>query len=72
MIGGFAIVSAGQVYDCDLEQSQITEYIDIYGERIPLHSVALWRKYYALMGRDKRVNIIDKKERFSEPNEKFG
>lgn len=59
MIGGFAIVSNGKVYDCDLEQSQITEYAEIHGQRIPLHSVALWRKYYALMGRDKKVALID-------------
>lgn len=63
MIGGFAIVNDGKVYDCDLEQSQISEYIQIHGQKIPLHSVALWREYYFLMGRDKKVAIIDEKNR---------
>ena len=61
MMGGFVIVSNGEAYDCDLKQLQITEYIEVNGEKIPLHSVELWRKYYALMGRDKKVAIIDKK-----------
>ena len=59
MMGGFAIVSDGKVYDCDLKQSQITEYIEINEQMIPLHSVELWRNYYALMGRDKKVAIIE-------------
>lgn len=64
MIGGFAIVREGKIYDCDLEQSQIAEYVEINGETIPLHSIPLWRKYYALMGRDEKTAIIDQK---SEP-----
>ncbi|MBR5315755.1 MAG: hypothetical protein IKU44_03095 [Firmicutes bacterium] len=59
MIGGFAIVSGGKIYDCDLKKSQITEYKQINGQMIPLHSLELWRTYYALMGRDKKVAIID-------------
>lgn len=59
MIGGFAIVRDGKVYDCDLKQSQITQYTEIYGQRIPLHSVDLWRKYYVLMGRDQKAAQID-------------
>lgn len=62
MIGGFAIVCDGQVFDCDLKQSQVVEYIKINGQKIPLHSIDLWRKYYALMGRDKKVAIIDKRK----------
>ena len=59
MMGGLIIVSNGEVYDCDLKQSQITEYVDVNGQKVPLHSVTLWRKYYALMGRDNKVEIID-------------
>ena len=62
MIGGFAIVCDGQVFDCDLKQSQVVEYIEINGQKIPLHSIDLWRKYYALMGRNKKVAIIDKRK----------
>ena len=59
MMGGLIIVSNGEVYDCDLKQSQIVEYVDVNGQKVPLHSVTLWRKYYALMGRDNKVEIID-------------
>lgn len=61
MMGGFAIVKDGQVYDCDLKSSQIMEYIEVQGQKIPLHSIELWRKYYMLMGRDKKAVIIDQK-----------
>ena len=59
MIGGFAIVSSGRVHECDLKSEQISEWITVNGQEIPLHSVALWRTYYALMGRDSKVAIID-------------
>lgn len=61
MMGGYAIVRDGRVYDCELEPSQVAEYAEVYGERVPLHSVALWRRYYELMGRDEKVAIIDQK-----------
>ena len=60
MIGGFAIVSQGQVYDCDLKEDQVTGYFALYGEQIPLHSVSLWHRYYSLMGRPDKVEIIEK------------
>ena len=59
MIGGFAIVSDGKVYDCDLHPEQITDYAQLNGENIPLLAVELWRKYYHLMGRTQKVEIID-------------
>ena len=61
MIGGFAIVNDGKVIDCDLDKSEITGFAEVHGQLIPLHSVSLWRKYYALMGREKRVELIDQK-----------
>lgn len=62
MIGGFAIVKDGTVYDCDLKASEITGFADAYGQQIPLHSVALWRKYYAMIGREQKVAIIEQNE----------
>ena len=62
MIGGFAIVSSGMVHDCDLRTEQIAEFVTVNGQEIPLHSVALWRTYYALMGRDSKVAIIDEQK----------
>ncbi|MCD7998310.1 MAG: hypothetical protein LUH21_13885 [Clostridiales bacterium] len=38
---------------------QITEYIQLNGETIPLHSLSVWRRYYELMGRTSKVEMID-------------
>ena len=59
MIGGFAIISGGKVHNCDLKPTEITEYAEVAGQKIPLHSLSLWRTYYALMGRENKVAIID-------------
>ena len=59
MIGGFAIVKDGKVYDCDLKESQIMDWTEVNGQKIPLQSVEVWRKYYDMMGRNHKVAIID-------------
>ena len=60
MMAGFAIVSSGQTHDCSLQKEQIVETLTLDGEAIPLQSAALWREYYALMGRTAKVDIIDR------------
>lgn len=62
MIGGFAIVKDGNVYDCDLHPSQITGYAEVLGQQIPLQSIALWRTYYDMIGRKNKVDIIDSRQ----------
>ena len=59
MIGGFVILQDGVAYDCDLQAEEIEGYAQVYGQRIPLHSVAKWREYYGRMGRSEKVTIID-------------
>ena len=59
VIAGFAIMNGGQLFDCSLRPDQIVEYANLDGEKIPLQSVDLWRKYYELMGREKKVQIIE-------------
>ena len=59
MIGGFVIVQDGVAYDCDLQAEEIEGYAQVYGQRIPLHSVSKWREYYGRMGRSEKVAIID-------------
>ena len=60
LIGGFAIVSEGEVYDCELKETQLAGEATVYGQKIPLHSIPLWRRYYALMGRQQKVELIDR------------
>lgn len=59
VMAGLVIVRDGVEYDCALRPEQIVESIPIHGERIPLQSLADWRKYYALMGRSRKVQLID-------------
>ena len=60
IMAGFVIVKDGNEYDCALLPEQIAESIQLNGESIPLHSLQLWRHYYALMGRTSKVEMIDR------------
>ena len=57
---GFVIVKDGLEYDCSFTSDSIYEYINISGENIPLQSVSDWRRFYELMGRDAKVEMIDR------------
>lgn len=59
IMGGFIIVKDGQDYDCSLTTDKIAEHITVNGQLISLQSVSDWRGYYALMGRDNKVAMID-------------
>ncbi len=59
MMAGFSIVKDGRVYDCSLKAEEIEETIQLKNERIPLHSVAQWRKNYELMEKPDKVRMID-------------
>lgn len=60
VMAGFVIVCSDKEYDCSLQQEQIAEYIYVNEEKIPLQSLVDWRRYYELMGRDSRVEQIDR------------
>ncbi|MEG1448542.1 MAG: hypothetical protein RR048_02760 [Oscillospiraceae bacterium] len=59
VMAGFVIVKDGKEYDCALKPNQIVEYITVDNEKIPLQSLNDWRKYYELMGRTSKVEMID-------------
>ena len=60
VMAGFAIVHAGTVYDCSLREDQIVEKMLLGTEVIPLQSPRLWCKYYRLMGRPQKADMIEK------------
>ena len=60
VMAGFSIVSDSIAHDCSLQREQIVETLTLDGEVIPLQSVELWRRYYALMGRSAKVDMIDR------------
>ncbi len=59
IIAGFVIVVDGVENYFPLQKQDITENFVLNGVKIPLHSVQVWRKYYDLMGRHQKVEIID-------------
>lgn len=59
VMAGFAISSNGKTYDCSLTKKQIVEWLNLDGVKIPLQSPLLWRRYYELMGRKEKVDMID-------------
>lgn len=60
VMAGFVIVNNGKDYDCSLSAEQVAEHIPLNGEMIPLQALSDWRKYYELMGRTSKVEMIDK------------
>ena len=60
VMAGFAIVSEGKLVDCSLHKEQIVERILLGTEAIPLQSPLLWCKYYRLMKRNEKANMIEK------------
>lgn len=60
VMAGFAIVKDGKVYDCALRKEQIVEKMLLGTEVIPLQTPLLWCKYYRLMGRAEKAEMIEK------------
>lgn len=58
VIAGFAIVSGDSVVDCSLQKEQIVERMPLGEACIPLQSPALWCRYYRLMDRNEKAQMI--------------
>ena len=58
-IAGFAIVSGDGVVDCSLQKEQIVERMPLGEVCIPLQSPALWCRYYRLMDRTEKAQMIE-------------
>lgn len=58
IMAGFTIVRGGVEYDCSLKREEITDSVLINNQSIPLHSLALWKRYYQLMGRAEKAAMI--------------
>lgn len=63
VMAGLVIVKDGMDYDCSLLAEQIVEYIEFDGEQIPLQSLSDWKRYYTLMGRTSKVELIEKRRK---------
>lgn len=58
LMAGMVIVLDGVGHDCSLDPKDITGYTKIRGQDIPLHSLSCWKRYYALMGRPEKADMI--------------
>ncbi|WP_250228182.1 nucleotidyltransferase family protein [Anaeropeptidivorans aminofermentans] len=59
IMAGFIIVFGGEDYYFPIEEANIEDFTLLNGIKIPLQSVSEWRNYYYLMGRTKKVKMID-------------
>lgn len=60
VMAGFAIVNEGKTFDCSLHADQIVEKMALVTEIVPLQSPLLWSKYYRLMERPEKAEMIEK------------
>lgn len=58
VMAGFTIVNNNELIDCSLQKNQIVEFYNLDKVLIPLQSLDLWCKYYQLMGRNDKVEMI--------------
>ena len=58
LMAGMAIERDGTLHDCSLRREDIAGTVTVLGEAVPLHSLACWRRYYALMGREERAELL--------------
>ena len=59
VMAGFSIFRDGVEHPFPLRRADIRDWAEVDGVRIPLQSLAEWRTYYALMGREEKVRMID-------------
>lgn len=57
LMAGMVIVKDGAAHDCSLRPEDIGGTVTVCGEPVPLHSLACWRRYYALMGRAEKAQL---------------
>lgn len=60
IMAGLVIVKDDEDFDCSLFAHQIESFATLYGQTIPLQSLHIWRRYYQLMGRVSKVQMIDR------------
>ena len=58
LMAGMAIERDGTLHDCSLRREDIAGTVTVLGEAVPLHALACWRRYYALMGRREKAELL--------------
>lgn len=58
LIAGMVIEKDGVPYDCALRREDIAGTATVHGTEIPLHALACWKRFYSLMGRQEKADLI--------------
>ncbi len=58
LMAGLTLKADGETHYLPLKRQEITEYKELEGVMIPLHSLSAWRRIYALLKRPQRVKVI--------------
>ena len=58
MIAGFSIIQQGREYDCALQPDQIEDTVTVEGQPVPLQALGCWKRFYRLMGRNARADLL--------------
>lgn len=60
LIAGFAVLCGGEVREIPLTPQSIDAQAEADGVPVPLHAVAAWRTLYRLIGREDKLELIDR------------
>ena len=58
LMAGMAIEKDGVLFDCSLRLEDIAGTAEVCGQAVPLHALACWQRYYALMGREEKAKLV--------------
>ena len=60
VMAGLILVNNHKEYDCSLRKEEIKEWVTVHSQKVPLHSLERWKRYYELMGRKEKAEMISK------------
>ena len=66
IMGSYIVNKDGEDFVIELPKDAQIEWITIEDQRIPLDSIPMWRRHYDVMGRQWKVDLIDRKKKEEE------
>ena len=60
IMGTYIVTKDGIDYEIGLEKDARIEFITMGGQFVPLDSIPMWRRHYDVMGRQAKVDLIDR------------
>ena len=60
LMGRYIVTKDGVDHIVSLEKEDTVEFVPLHGQMIPLDSIVRWRRHYDVMGRQMKVELIDR------------